>query len=93
MLFRSGIVGLVPSGELVVIDPSAAGAPARPPVPDEVLVTAGEDAGSTARLVGLAGTWRQPGGGYHPSGFIEAPDADGTVQRRVVPLADLERLG
>jgi hypothetical protein len=44
------------------------------------------------RLVGLAGPRRWPGGVYAPGGFIEVTAADGSTQRRCVPLSALERL-
>ena len=57
------------------------------------LCTAGESAGRVVRLVGLAGPVRAGSAGYQPAGFIEETTADGEVRRRIVPLADLERLG
>jgi hypothetical protein len=50
--------------------------------------------GATGHLVGLAGPVRRPGGSYHAAGYVVTP---GTVEtaarRRLVSLADLERLG
>ena len=43
-------------------------------------------------LLGLAGPRRWPGGVYAPGGFIEVTAADGSTQRRCVPLSALERL-
>ncbi|MFN8520670.1 MAG: hypothetical protein U0667_15045 [Chloroflexota bacterium] len=61
--------------------------------PDAVRITAGEGAGVTGRLVGLAGPMRRPGGSYQPSGFVVTPaTAEGPARRRLVSLADLERL-
>ena len=56
-------------------------------------ITSGEGTGRVARLVGLAGPVRRPGGMYLPSGFIEETGPDGSPRRRIVPLSDLERLG
>lgn len=62
--------------------------------PDAVRITAGDGAGVTGRLVGLAGPLRRPGGSYLPSGHVVTPAiADSPARRRVVSLADLERLG
>ena len=73
-------------------DPAADMPP--PHARDEVRITAGDGAGRVGRLVGLAGPMRRPGGLYQVAGFVDDPAApDGQPRRRVVPLADLERLG
>ena len=60
---------------------------------DSVRLATGEGAGRTGRLVGLAGPTRRPGGVYQPAGHVElGPTADSAASRRVLPLADLERL-
>lgn len=85
--------GLLPDARLAVIggDPTTLDVPIHEP--DAVRITAGEGAGRVARLVGLAGPVRRPGGLYLPSGFIEETGLDGSPRRRIVPLSDLERLG
>ena len=57
-----------------------------------VRVRSGEGRDMEGRLVGLAGPRRWPGGVYAPGGFIEVTAADGSTQRRCVPLSTLERL-
>jgi hypothetical protein len=85
--------GLFPETRLAVIG----GEPAHLDLPDHepssVRITSGEGIGREARLVGLAGPMRRPGGMYLPCGFIEETGPDGTPRRRIVPLSDLERLG
>lgn len=62
--------------------------------PDAVRITAGDGAGLTGRLVGLSGPVRRPGGSYQPAGYVVTPaTADTGPRRRLVSLADLERLG
>lgn len=62
--------------------------------PDAVRITAGDGAGLTGRLVGLAGPVRRPGGSYQPAGYVVTPaTGEGAARRRVVNLSDLERLG
>jgi hypothetical protein len=62
--------------------------------PDAVRITAGDGVGTTGRLVGLAGPVRRPGGSYQPAGYVVTPPtADSAARRRLVSLADLERLG
>ena len=62
--------------------------------PDAVRITAGEGAGTTGHLVGLAGPVRRPGGSYQSAGHVVIPGtAETAPQRRLVSLADLERLG
>ena len=62
--------------------------------PDAVRITAGDGMGVTGHLVGLAGLVRRPGGSYLPSGYVVTPaTADTAARRRLVSLADLERLG
>ena len=58
-----------------------------------VRVVNGEHRDLEGRLVGLAGPRRWPGGIYVPGGFVEVVVADGSVERRCVPLSTLERLG
>jgi hypothetical protein len=61
---------------------------------DAVRITAGDGAGATGHLVGLAGPVRRPGGGYHTAGYVVIPGtAETAARRRLVSLADLERLG
>lgn len=86
-------VGLFPESRLAVIggDPSGLEVPEHGP--DTVRITSGEGTGRLARLVGLAGPMRRPGGSYLACGFIEETGADGSPRRRIVPLSDLERLG
>lgn len=61
--------------------------------PDAVRITAGEGAGLVGRLVGLGGLTRRPGGGHQPTGYVVTSTAsDGEPRRRLVSLADLERL-
>ncbi len=62
--------------------------------PDAVRITAGDGAGATGRLVGLAGPVLRPGGGYQPAGHVvTAATTESPARRRIVCLADLERLG
>jgi hypothetical protein len=62
--------------------------------PDAVRITAGDGMGSTGHLVGLAGPVRRPGGGYQAAGYVVIPGtAETATRRRLVSLADLERLG
>ena len=87
-------VGLLPEAHSCVVsgDPAADMPP--PHARDEVRITAGDGAGRVGRLVGLAGPVRRPGGLYQVAAFVDDPAApDGQPRRRVVPLADLERLG
>ena len=87
-------VGLLPEARMCVVsgDPVADMPPRH--ARDEVRITAGDGAGRVGRLVGLAGPVRRPGGLYQVAGFVDDPAApDGQPRRRVVPLADLERLG
>lgn len=85
--------GLFPASRLAVIggDPSTLDVPIHEP--SSVRVAAGEGTGRIARLVGLAGPIRRPGGMYLASGFVEETGPDGSPRRRIVPLSDLERLG
>lgn len=85
--------GMLPDARLAVIggDPTTLDVPIHEA--DVVRITAGEGVGRVARLVGLAGPVRRPGGLYLPSGFIEETGLDGSPRRRIVPLSDLERLG
>jgi hypothetical protein len=85
-------VGLFPDSRLVVVGGEPAGLDLPVHEPAAVRITSGEGAGHVARLVGLAGPMRRPGGAYLPSGFIEETGPDGTPRRRVVALSDLERL-
>jgi hypothetical protein len=62
--------------------------------PDAVRITAGDGAGTTGRLVGLAGPVRRPGGSYQPAGHVlTAGTPETAARRRLVCLGDLERLG
>lgn len=61
--------------------------------PDAVRITVGEGAGVTGRLVGLAGPVRRSGGSYQAAGYVVSSAPDERVRRRIVNLADLERLG
>jgi len=88
------LVGILPDARLAVVggDPSTLPISVWPP--DAVRVAAGDAAGRAGRLVGLAGPVRRPGGTYQPSGYVAfGATADTPAGRRVVPLADLERLG
>ena len=61
---------------------------------DAVRITAGDGVGATGHLVGLAGAVRRPGGSYQPGGYVVTPGtAETAARRRLVSLADLERLG
>jgi hypothetical protein len=87
-------VGILPDARLAVVggDPSTLAISSWPP--DAVRVSAGERAGQAGRLVGVAGPIRRPGGLYQSSGYVafgSTPDAP--AARRLIPLADLERLG
>jgi hypothetical protein len=87
-------VGVLPDARLAVVggDPSTLGLSPRPP--DAVRVAAGERAGQAGRLVGVAGPMRRPGGIYQSSGYVSfGPTPDAPAARRLVALADLERLG
>jgi hypothetical protein len=60
---------------------------------DAVRITAGDGAGITGHLVGLAGPVRRAGGSYQPAGWVVTPGtAEAAARRRLVSLADLERL-
>ncbi len=85
-------VGLFPDSRLVVIGGDPAALDLSEHEPDAVRITSGEGSGRVARLVGLAGPMRRPGGSYLACGFIEETGADGSPRRRIVPLSDLERL-
>lgn len=85
-------VAIVPEAGLAVVPP--------PPddravhwTPDAVRITAGEGAGLTGRLAGLAGLVRRPGGAYQPMGHVVTSAPGSAVHRRLVSLSDLERLG
>jgi len=86
-------VGLFPDSRLAVIGGDPAGLEVPDHEPDAVRITSGEGTGRVARLVGLAGPMRRPGGSYLACGFIEETGGDGSPRRRIVPLSDLERLG
>jgi hypothetical protein len=88
------VVGVAPESKRVVISgeiESLLQAVERPS--DAVRIVGGELAGAEGRLVGLAGTTRAQAGLYAPGGFVDLPDANGQIVRRIVPLADLERIG
>jgi hypothetical protein len=86
-------IGLVPEARLAIlgVDPAAYQVPARPP--GSVRITAGEGIGEIGTLVGLAGPQRRVGGLYQPSGYVDGALSGNGDGRRIVPLADLERLG
>ncbi len=87
-------VGILPDARLAVVggDPSTLALSVWPP--DAVRVSAGERAGQAGRLVGVAGPTRRPGGLYQSSGYVQfGATADAPAARRLVALADLERLG
>jgi hypothetical protein len=85
-------VGLAPDERLVIVDGEEGLEPPRVPQ-GTVRITAGDGAGRTGRIVGLAGPVRTPAGLYQPAGWVELPAAgDEPPRRRLVPLADLERL-
>lgn len=87
-------VGLIPEANLCVIGgESESLLEASQRELQAVRIAAGEGLGLEGRLVGLAGPMRLPGGLYAPGGFVDLPGPEGTVVRRVVPLADLERFG
>jgi hypothetical protein len=83
-------VGLIIDPPTVVLQPGLAVGQLRLM---QVRVTAGEQVGRQGRFVRYLGGRRQPGGLYQPSALVEleSPDPDGTPERLVVPLADLER--
>ncbi|HEV8516493.1 MAG TPA: hypothetical protein VGQ47_02490 [Candidatus Limnocylindrales bacterium] len=83
-------VGLVIDPPMLVLPP---GVPIGRPRQTQVRVTAGDHVGRQARFVRYLGLRRQPGGLYQPSALIELEptDPEGTPERAVVPLADLER--
>lgn len=86
--------GIVPDSRSLIIegDPAALiEAAARPPgTVRSIGIDHRDDEG---RLVGLSGPRRWAGGTYAPGGFIEFIAADGSLERRCVPLTTLERLG
>jgi hypothetical protein len=87
-------VGLAPEAARVVIAgevESLLHAAERPT--DAVRVVGGPHAGAEGRLVGLAGTVRVGPGFYSPGGYVDLPNGAGTLVRRIVALADLERIG
>ena len=88
------VVGILPDARLAVVggDPSTLPLSSWPS--DAVRVSAGDGAGRAGRLVGLAGPVRRPGGIYQSSGYVAfGATADSPAGRRLVALADLERLG
>jgi hypothetical protein len=96
------LVAAAAEGSQVAIIPEAglAVVPAPPDdrlthwTPDAMRITAGEGAGLVGRLVGLGGPMRRPGGSYQPTGYVVTSGApEGGPRRRLVSLADLERLG
>jgi hypothetical protein len=86
-------VGLVPEARLAIVGvgPAESGPAQRPQ--GSVRITAGEGSGRLGTIVGLAGPRRQPGGLYQPGGFVREAGASAQTEIRIVPLADLERLG
>src|SRR5699024_10761344 len=86
-------VAVVPEAGLAVVPtPPEERIPHWPP--GAVRITAGDGAGATGQLGGLAGCVRRPGGGYQPAGYVAIPGtAETAASRRLVSLADLERLG
>lgn len=87
-------VGILPDARLAVVagDPSTLALASWPP--DAVRVAAGDGAGRVGRLVGLAGQIRRAGGTYQNSGHVTfGATAEAPAGRRLVALADLERLG
>jgi len=88
------LVGILPAARLAVVTGDPATLPLSSWPVDAVRLASGEGAGRMGRLVGLAGLVRRPGGMYQSSGYVSlgaTPDAPAV--RRVVALADLERLG
>lgn len=85
-------VGLFPDSRLAIVGGEVGDLHLPEHVAGEVRITSGEGAGRVARLVGLAGPVRRPGGMYLACGFIEETGPDGTPRRRIVPLSDLERM-
>lgn len=86
-------VAVVPESGLAVVPEPHADRVTRW-APDAVRITAGDGAGTVGRLVGLAGPVRRAGGSYQPAGHVMTPPTpDGPARRRIVSLADLERLG
>ncbi|MCY7418743.1 MAG: hypothetical protein LH650_09650, partial [Chloroflexi bacterium] len=62
--------------------------------PDAVRGAAGDGAGRAGRLVGLAGPVRRAGGVYQSSGHVAfGATTEAPAGRRLIALADLERLG
>lgn len=86
-------VAVVPEAGLAVVPTPPADRVAHW-TPDAVRITAGEGMGATGHLVGLAGPVRRPGGSYQAAGhMVTLGSPDTPPRRRLVSLADLERLG
>ncbi len=87
--------GMLPEARMVVVSGDVdllARATARPP--GWVRITGGDGIGREGFLAGLAGPVRRQGGVYEPAGFVDlAGTTDGETERKVVPLADMERIG
>ena len=87
-------VGILPAARLAVVggDPSTLALSSWPA--DAVRLASGDGSGRAGRLVGLSGPVRRPGGQYQSSGYVVlGATADAPTGRRLVALADLERLG
>jgi hypothetical protein len=88
------LVGILPDARLAVVGGDPATLPIADWPADAVRIAAGDGAGRTGRLVGLAGPIRRPGGAYQPAGHVAfGATSEAPAGRRLVALADLERLG
>ncbi len=86
-------VGILPDARLAVVGGDAATLARLSWPPGAVRIAAGEGAGRAGQLVGISGPVRRPGGVYQSSGFVAfGATADAPAVRRLVALADLERL-
>ncbi len=88
------LMAIVPDARLAIVggDPATLSVTRWPR--DAVRIAAGDGAGRIGRLAGLAGPVRRPGGIYLASGHVGLrATPESPAVRRVVALADLERLG
>ena len=88
------LVGILPDARLTVVGGEPSTLPVSDWPADAVRVAAGDGAGRSGRLVGLSGPVRRPGGIYQSSCYVAfGATADAPQGRRLLALADLERLG